>query len=316
MGAALDGFYGDVVAAQQHLSDLIREDHEATRLATAIVEWRIASKGKSAAKLKSEFKKRWFDRNLPEQFDGDKKAALAYWNKFHARAPIPTPADALEPTPAHGGDIPPKVTTDDVIRVSLARGVWPEELPQEDDSPRASFVPQTRVERQRGVIEPRYGDPRYLAMFREAVAETGATPQAAVIAPLLDELLDAWEHYLKAAVKASRRGEQQIDDASWIRLNNALTGKLYRYVNLPDANKLPARSEESKNGNSGEAPTASRNAKWKEWNREGLTPAKIRDKWNALTDEERKAISAKKWQKIHFDEKGTDVVKKALNGMK
>ena len=62
-------------------------------------------------------------------------------------------------------------------------------------------------------------------------------------------------------------------------------------------------------------PSFDRDHFWRRWAiEEGYTPAKIRDRWNAMTDEERKTICATAWQKVgtRGKDRGREVVKKAL----
>ena len=63
-------------------------------------------------------------------------------------------------------------------------------------------------------------------------------------------------------------------------------------------------------------PADERDHFWLKWNdEEGLTPATILDRWNSMTDDERKAISPRKWQKIESDggrEGARDLIEKAL----
>ena len=57
-----------------------------------------------------------------------------------------------------------------------------------------------------------------------------------------------------------------------------------------------------------------RNRYFLELKRKGLTPAKIRDKWNGMSDDERQLIGYDAWQKISLKTKdnGRDTVKKAI----
>ncbi|WP_166827337.1 hypothetical protein [Thalassoroseus pseudoceratinae] len=61
-------------------------------------------------------------------------------------------------------------------------------------------------------------------------------------------------------------------------------------------------------------PAEGRDHLFLEWRNEGLTPAQIRDRWNAKTDEERRSICPKKWKKIKTDgtKNGRDVVYNAI----
>jgi hypothetical protein len=53
-----------------------------------------------------------------------------------------------------------------------------------------------------------------------------------------------------------------------------------------------------------------RNDLWcKWWLDEECTDAQIRDRWNAMTDEERRAIDGRGWEKVRNGEKGSDVIK-------
>jgi hypothetical protein len=55
---------------------------------------------------------------------------------------------------------------------------------------------------------------------------------------------------------------------------------------------------------------------WSQWNtQEQMTPATIRDRWNQLTDEERRDVSPRAWKRIESEagkEGSRDVVKKAI----
>lgn len=60
-------------------------------------------------------------------------------------------------------------------------------------------------------------------------------------------------------------------------------------------------------------PAYARDHLWLQWSDGGLTPAEIRDRWNAMRDEERKALVKKLWSKIKVKEQGREVVEKALD---
>jgi len=78
------------------------------------------------------------------------------------------------------------------------------------------------------------------------------------------------------------------------------------------------------NGPPGEPPRSADNAEprpaygrdhlFLEWSEQGLKPAAIRDRWNALSDDERKALCPARWAQIGDEglEAGRDAVKKAL----
>ena len=63
-------------------------------------------------------------------------------------------------------------------------------------------------------------------------------------------------------------------------------------------------------------PAYGRDHKWLEWKeKEGMTPATIRDRWNKMSDDERRRICPQKWQPIESENgrEGTrDLVEKAL----
>ncbi len=56
---------------------------------------------------------------------------------------------------------------------------------------------------------------------------------------------------------------------------------------------------------------------WLKWNKsDGLTLAKIRDKWNKLTDFQRRMHCPRWWNRIDGGKNGSDVVKKGLKKAK
>ena len=60
-------------------------------------------------------------------------------------------------------------------------------------------------------------------------------------------------------------------------------------------------------------PAYDRDHKWLRWHEDdGIGPTEIRDKWNALTEADRKAITAKKWQTINPGASGRVIVDTAL----
>jgi hypothetical protein len=60
-------------------------------------------------------------------------------------------------------------------------------------------------------------------------------------------------------------------------------------------------------------PTRARNLLWLRWRtEEGLTPAKIRDRWNSMPDAQRRELSPQSPNKIGKGEPGRDLVKKCL----
>jgi hypothetical protein len=65
-------------------------------------------------------------------------------------------------------------------------------------------------------------------------------------------------------------------------------------------------------------PAYARDHLWLSWkSKEGMTPATIRDRWNAMTDEERRAICPRKWQRLESaggSEGDRDLIEKALAG--
>jgi len=62
-------------------------------------------------------------------------------------------------------------------------------------------------------------------------------------------------------------------------------------------------------------PAYERDHLWLKWNKEeGLTPARIRDRWNGMSDDERRAASPRKWSRVESDsaEGQRDLIEKAL----
>ena len=67
----------------------------------------------------------------------------------------------------------------------------------------------------------------------------------------------------------------------------------------------------------GKRPAFDRDHLWLKWNEEeGLKPAAIRDRWNGMTDAERKGITVTTWQKIGAGNSGRAVVYDALKRAK
>lgn len=48
------------------------------------------------------------------------------------------------------------------------------------------------------------------------------------------------------------------------------------------------------------------------WSAEGLTPAAIRDRWNALSDDERRRVCPAAWRRVRTGESGRNVLKQAI----
>jgi hypothetical protein len=66
-------------------------------------------------------------------------------------------------------------------------------------------------------------------------------------------------------------------------------------------------------------PAYERDHLWLGWNEEGMTPAAIRDRWNTMSDEERRAVSPRKWHRIESAgglEGQRDLIEKALRKAK
>jgi hypothetical protein len=66
-------------------------------------------------------------------------------------------------------------------------------------------------------------------------------------------------------------------------------------------------------------PAYERDHLWLKWSQEGMTPAEIRDRWNQMGDEERSAVSTKKWRQIESEggsEGERDLIEKALKKAK
>ncbi|MBA3481853.1 MAG: hypothetical protein H0T51_08570 [Pirellulales bacterium] len=60
-------------------------------------------------------------------------------------------------------------------------------------------------------------------------------------------------------------------------------------------------------------PCGARDHLWLAWNtREKLTPAKIRDRWNKLSDADRQSTSPRRSGKIDHAGKGREIVEKGL----
>lgn len=52
------------------------------------------------------------------------------------------------------------------------------------------------------------------------------------------------------------------------------------------------------------------------WSAEGLTPAAIRDRWNALSDDERRRVCPAAWRRVRTGESGRNVLKQAIRKAK
>lgn len=62
----------------------------------------------------------------------------------------------------------------------------------------------------------------------------------------------------------------------------------------------------------GRRPAYGRDHLFLAWSAEGMTPARIRDRWNALPDDERKRVCSASWQRVGKGEPGRNVVKQAV----
>jgi len=108
-------------------------------------------------------------------------------------------------------------------------------------------------------------------------------------AHLRQEFFRAWQLWYPAGTK------YEIYDSSKEDADDLLS-------NVLNDQELPMR------------PAYARDHLWYRWNIEGLTPAIIRDRWNSMSDKERKTISPMSWNKIGTNgkDKGRDLVKKSL----
>ncbi|NLS97962.1 MAG: hypothetical protein GXX96_37970 [Planctomycetaceae bacterium] len=122
---------------------------------------------------------------------------------------------------------------------------------------------------------------------------------------------------IHAAVKgAVKRGDR--DDPAWPsehykgllrRLGENHLTRLKQLIYLMVGEDDPEHG--SKNS------TDDRTRVFQEWRQgENLGPAKIRDRWNSLSDEDRKRLAPGCWQRINAKDAGRELVKKALSRWK